>query len=136
MTLIKDIWCGGHLEGSGCKPVLNSIIYIYIYYAIPYSIIHCPKYDARPSCRLSCQYWGQDRRNGGGEAALKGRRWYRGGAAPSIIISMQSCFNFLSSNTHDVIVSKGGHTMPAASHYAWAYIRWTPPPPHLTDSHL
>ena len=38
MTLIKDIWCVGHLKGSGCKPVLNSLIYIMIH-AIPYSII-------------------------------------------------------------------------------------------------
>ena len=37
MTLIKDIWCVGHLKGSGCKPVLNSLIYIMIH-AIPYNI--------------------------------------------------------------------------------------------------
>ena len=37
MTLIKDIWCVGHLEGSGSKPVLNSLIYIMIH-AIPYSM--------------------------------------------------------------------------------------------------
>ena len=37
MTLIKDIWCVGHLKGSGCKPVLNSLIYIMIH-AIPYNV--------------------------------------------------------------------------------------------------
>ena len=36
MTLIKDIWCGGQLEGSGCKQFKSDKHFkIYIYNTLP-----------------------------------------------------------------------------------------------------